>query len=100
LPLAFTLVSCSAYFSTLKMEAICSSEMPVDVQQITWRYIPEDSTLHGFPCSHTIRFLAALLKRRDAVRKRVADVSVPCAGTVTDEVGLVQQQATIICEVY
>jgi hypothetical protein len=31
LPLAFTLVSCSAY-STLKMEAICSSEMSDDFQ--------------------------------------------------------------------
>jgi hypothetical protein len=27
---AFTLVSYSAYFSTLKMEAICSSEIAVD----------------------------------------------------------------------
>jgi hypothetical protein len=30
LPPAFTLVSCSAYFSTLKMEALCSSETSVD----------------------------------------------------------------------
>jgi hypothetical protein len=44
-PHAFTLVSCSAYFSTLKMEAICSSKTSVDFQQTTWCYIPEDSTL-------------------------------------------------------
>jgi hypothetical protein len=45
LPPAFTLVSCSAYFSTLKVEATCSSEMSVDFQWTTWCYIPEDSTL-------------------------------------------------------
>jgi hypothetical protein len=32
-------------FSTLKMEAICSSEMSIDTQQTTWRHIPEDDTL-------------------------------------------------------
>jgi hypothetical protein len=42
-----TLVSCSAYFSTLKMEAIYSSETSVDFQRTTRRYIPEDSTLHN-----------------------------------------------------
>jgi hypothetical protein len=47
LPPAFTLVSCSAYFSTLKTEAICSSETSVDFQWTTRRYIPEDSTLHS-----------------------------------------------------
>jgi hypothetical protein len=31
--------------STLKMEAICSSEMSVDTQRTTRRYIPEASTL-------------------------------------------------------
>jgi hypothetical protein len=43
LPPASTLVSCSTYM-TLKMEVICSSETSVDIQQTTWRYIPEDST--------------------------------------------------------
>jgi hypothetical protein len=37
--------SCSAYSSTLKMEAICSSETSVEFQPTTWRYIPEESTL-------------------------------------------------------
>jgi hypothetical protein len=32
------------YFSTLKMEAIYSSETSVDFQWTTRRYIPEDST--------------------------------------------------------
>jgi hypothetical protein len=32
-----TLVFCSAYFSTLKMEAICSSETSVDTQRTTRR---------------------------------------------------------------
>jgi hypothetical protein len=40
-PTAFTVVSCSAYSSTLKMEAICSSETSVDFQRTTWRYIAE-----------------------------------------------------------
>jgi hypothetical protein len=34
------------FSSTLKMEAICSSETSVASQQTTWRHIPEDDTLH------------------------------------------------------
>jgi hypothetical protein len=45
---AFTLISCLAYFWTLKTEAICSSETSVDSQQTTWCYIPEDGTLQEF----------------------------------------------------
>jgi hypothetical protein len=45
LPPAFTLVYCSAYSSTLKMEAICSSETSVDFQRTTRRCVPEDSNL-------------------------------------------------------
>jgi hypothetical protein len=41
---AFMLLSCSAYSSTVKMEAICSSEKSVDFERL---YIPEDSTLHN-----------------------------------------------------
>jgi hypothetical protein len=44
---AFTLVSCSAYFFILKMEAICSSETSVDTQRTTLRYIPKDGTLQS-----------------------------------------------------
>jgi hypothetical protein len=45
LPPAFTLVSCSAYSSTLKLEAIYSSESSVDFQRTTRRYMPADGTL-------------------------------------------------------
>jgi hypothetical protein len=45
-PPAFTLLSCSTYFSTLKMEATCSSRTSIDFQRTTRRYIPEDRTLH------------------------------------------------------
>jgi hypothetical protein len=44
-PTAFTLVSCLAYASTLKMEATCSHKMAVDFQRTTWRYIPEDKAI-------------------------------------------------------
>jgi hypothetical protein len=47
LPRAFTLVSCLAYPSTLKIEAILSSEKSVDFQQTTRRYISEDRTLRN-----------------------------------------------------
>jgi hypothetical protein len=48
-PPAFTVVSCSAY-STMKMEAICSSKTLVDIQRTTLHYIPEDSTLQVSLC--------------------------------------------------
>jgi hypothetical protein len=41
----FTLVSYVVYFSTLKMEATCSSETSSDFQRTTRRSIPEDRTL-------------------------------------------------------
>jgi hypothetical protein len=36
----FVLVSCLAYFSSLKMEATYSSEMSIDFQPTTQRYTP------------------------------------------------------------
>jgi hypothetical protein len=48
---AFTLVSFPAYSSTLKKEAMCSSETMVDFQWTTRRYIPEDKTLHNHNCT-------------------------------------------------
>jgi hypothetical protein len=50
LPPAFTLVSFSAYFSTLKIVAICSSETSLDFQRTIRRYILEDSTLRMLRC--------------------------------------------------
>jgi hypothetical protein len=43
--LRFLLVSCLAYSSTLKMEAVCSSETSVDVYRTRWRYIQDDNIL-------------------------------------------------------
>jgi hypothetical protein len=48
----FKLVSCSANYSNLKMEAICSSETSVDFQRTTRRYTPEDSILHNHRCEN------------------------------------------------
>jgi hypothetical protein len=45
LPLAFTLVSCSAYSSTMKIEATCFSETSVDFQWTTRHYIPVNRTV-------------------------------------------------------
>jgi hypothetical protein len=39
-------------FSTLKMEAICSSETSADFQWDTWHYIPEDGTLNNRRCGY------------------------------------------------
>jgi hypothetical protein len=39
LPPAFTMVSCSAYSSTLKMETLCSSERSVDFQRFACRLL-------------------------------------------------------------
>jgi hypothetical protein len=47
LPLLYTLVYCSSYSSTLKMEATCSSRTSVHFQRTTWRYIPEDIIFHN-----------------------------------------------------
>jgi hypothetical protein len=49
----FTLISCSAY-STVKMEAICSSETSVDFQRTTRRCIAEDSVIHVYINSYVI----------------------------------------------
>jgi hypothetical protein len=51
LPTVFMLVSSLAY-STLKMEAICSSKTSVHFQRTTWHYIPEGSTLPNHRCEN------------------------------------------------
>jgi hypothetical protein len=43
----FTLISCLAYSSTLKMEEICYSETSVEFQQTTRPYIPEELLIRG-----------------------------------------------------
>jgi hypothetical protein len=44
LPPAFTLVSCSAYSLAQKIDATYFSEMLVDLEWTTRRYIPENTT--------------------------------------------------------
>jgi hypothetical protein len=61
LPPSFTLVSCTAYVSTLKMEAKGSSEMSVDSQQTTRRYIPEDGALDFFSFAMSLAELHFML---------------------------------------
>jgi hypothetical protein len=39
-------------FFHLKMDAIYSFETSVDFHRTTWRYIPEDSTLHNNGCEN------------------------------------------------
>jgi hypothetical protein len=41
---------CLAHSTTLKMEATCSSEMFVDFQWTTRRYIPKDRIIHNHRC--------------------------------------------------
>jgi hypothetical protein len=57
-PMSSPLESCLAYFSTLKMEAICSFKTSVDFQRTALRYIPEDGTLHNHRWEHQILFIA------------------------------------------
>jgi hypothetical protein len=64
LPPAFTLVSCSAY-STLNMEAICSSETSVDFE--IHGVIIEYSTLRGLLHSPKQKFTHKFPKRLEAV---------------------------------
>jgi hypothetical protein len=48
----FMLVSCLAYFSTLKMKATSSTKTLVDFEETTWHFIPEDRTLHNHGCEN------------------------------------------------
>jgi hypothetical protein len=52
LPIAFALISCWLIFSTVKMEAICSSETSVGFQRTTRRYIPDDITIRIYRCEN------------------------------------------------
>jgi hypothetical protein len=52
LPPACLLAIADIISSTLKMEAICSSETSVVTQQTTRRHIPEGDTLHNHRCEN------------------------------------------------
>jgi hypothetical protein len=43
-----TLVLCTAYSSTLNMQATCSSEISFAFRQSSRHYIPEDINLHNY----------------------------------------------------
>jgi hypothetical protein len=60
---SFTLVSCLAYSSTLKIEAIYSYETLVEFQRDTWRYIPEDITLHNHRCENLTSYMTRFSPR-------------------------------------
>jgi hypothetical protein len=60
----FTVVSFLTYSSTLKMEATCSFEMPVDFQRTTRRYIPEDITLHNHRCKNLTSYMLLHIKQK------------------------------------
>jgi hypothetical protein len=49
-------------FLTLTTEATCSFKTSVDFQQTTWRYIPEDRTLHSKECTWMWRELRMFCK--------------------------------------
>jgi hypothetical protein len=49
---AFLLVLAEIISSTLKMEAICSSETSVSTEQTARRHISEDDTLHNHRCEN------------------------------------------------
>jgi hypothetical protein len=66
-PLAFTLVSCSAYSRTLKTEAICSFETSVNFQRTTRRYIPEDTFLHKGSISE-LRTWHSMIRQDTSIR--------------------------------
>jgi hypothetical protein len=59
LPPDFTLVSCSVYSSTLKMEATWSSEASVGFQRTSRHYIPEDRTLHNHRCENLKSYISS-----------------------------------------
>jgi hypothetical protein len=67
LPFVLTLVSCTAYSSTLKIEETCSSETSVHFQQTTRRYIPEDRILHKHRCEKLKSYICKLLSDREPV---------------------------------
>jgi hypothetical protein len=53
-PPAFTLDSCSAYSSTLKMESICSSETSVDLPPTTRRHLSSTLKTESICSSETL----------------------------------------------
>jgi hypothetical protein len=95
LPPAFTLVSSSAHCSTLKMEAICSSEKSVDFQQTTWHYIPEHSTLQNYHgLGQNKRFSYELVNCTHMARLRASDSFTLSLGLIL----LIVRYSSLCCD--
>jgi hypothetical protein len=56
------LVSCLAYSSALKIEAICSSETSIDFHGTSRSYIPKDRTLHTHRCENFKSYVNIILE--------------------------------------
>jgi hypothetical protein len=63
----FTLVSCLSYYSTMKVEATYSSEMSVNFERTTRRYIPEDKA--NFKMFHVLHLRTTLPNRKQVQKK-------------------------------
>jgi hypothetical protein len=46
------------------MEVVCSSETSFDIQRTTWRYIPEDCTLHNHRSENLKSYIEELFVRK------------------------------------
>jgi hypothetical protein len=83
----FTIVSCSAYSSILKIEAIFSSETSADIQRTTRLYIPENSTLHDHRCEN-LKFYINYTIKTSSLNKEPADLSSAAGGYNDNWTGL------------
>jgi hypothetical protein len=74
------------YSSTLKMEAICSSETSVDTLRTT-RHIPEDDTLHNRRCENLKSYICLELHENYVVYDKInTDANIALSITVLHEV--------------
>jgi hypothetical protein len=58
--------------STLKMEAICSSETSVETQRTTRRHILEDDTLHNHHCENLKSYKGLLIRMESGTARAAA----------------------------
>jgi hypothetical protein len=61
---SFLFVTCLAYFLTVKMEAMCSTETLVNYKWTKWHHIPENCTLHVTEyccCLYVVLLILSLL---------------------------------------